>query len=193
MSISRDEAAAALGEIEQAGGRARTVQMYSAAAPFLILWGCIWLFANATVDLAPPWGGRAWMAGLVVGTVLTLYWTIRNSLTWKHRYPMSGHERAAIGRRASLLGVTLVSFFPAMLAVAGPLSGRQVNALISLLWAFVYMAAGAFIGWRLFAIGVVTAAAILFGYFFLHTHYGLWMAIVGGGALIAGGLWLRKI
>jgi hypothetical protein len=193
MSISREDAAAALGEIDAAGSRVRTLHLYADAAPFLITWGLIWFFANAIGDLAPAWGARAWLVGLSVGTVLTVYWTIRNAMTWERRHPMSAHERGTIGRRVSMLGTTLMCFFPAFLAIAGPLSGRQVNALISLSWAFVYMASGAFIGWRLFAIGTVTAAAILFGYFFVQAHYGLRMGFVGGGALIAGGLWLKKI
>ena len=41
-------------------------------------------------------------------------------------------------------------------------------------------------GWRLFAIGAIAAAAIVFGYLAVGPHYFLWMAVCGGGALIAG-------
>ena len=193
MNITRDEAAAALGEVDAAGHRVRTIRIYAYAAPFLILWGAIWLVANVVSDLAPRWGGRIWIAGTVLGFALTLYWTIRNSLAWKQRYPQTPLENKELGRRFSMLGATLMMFFPAMMAIIGPLSSRQGNALLSLVWAFVYMAAGAFVGWRLFAIGAFAAAAILFGFLFVHEHYGLWMGVFGGGALIAGGLWLRKI
>ena len=193
MNISRDEAATALGEVAAADSRVRTLKMYTYAAPFLILWGVIWLIANAVSDLARPWAGRVWIAGTVLGFALTLYWTIRNSLTWKQRYRLTAQEGKTLGRRFSLLGTTLMVFFPSILAIIGPLSSRQSNALLSLVWAFVYMAAGAFIGWRLFAIGAVTAAAVLVGFLFVHEHYGLWMGVFGGGSLIVGGLWLRKI
>jgi hypothetical protein len=193
MNITRDEAAAALGEVDAAGHRVRTLRMYAYAAPFLILWGVIWLVANAASDLGRPWGSRAWIAGSVIGFALTLYWTIRNSRTWQQRYGLSPQQGRALGRRFSLLGTTMMVFFPSILAIIGPLSARQSNALLSLVWAFVYMAAGAFIGWRLFAIGAFTAAAILFGFLFVHEHYGLWMGFFGGGSLIVGGLWLRKI
>jgi hypothetical protein len=49
------------------------------------------------------------------------------------------------------------------------------------------------VGLRLFTIGAVTAAAIVFGYLVLQEHYFLWMGLVAGGGLIAGGLWLRKL
>jgi hypothetical protein len=33
----------------------------------------------------------------------------------------------------------------------------------------------------------------MFGYLIIEQHYYLWMGLCGGGSLIAGGLWLRKI
>jgi hypothetical protein len=32
----------------------------------------------------------------------------------------------------------------------------------------------------------------LFGYVTLASHFYLWMAVVGGGALVLAGLWLRR-
>ena len=193
MNISRDEAAAALGEVDKAGERVKTVQLYAGAAPFMILWGAIWLVGNGVVDLWPQHGFTAWIVCTSAGMATSLWLTIRNSLSWERRYALSPLERRALGRRFALLGITLIAFFPATFAVVGPLGPRQGNAFASLIWAFVYMAAGAWVGWRLFAIGLVTAVAIEFGFFFIHQHYFMWMGVVGGGALIAGGLWLRKI
>jgi hypothetical protein len=98
-----------------------------------------------------------------------------------------------IGRRASLTGVAVLGFFPAMLSVLAPLEPMQGNAFISLFWAFAYMVGGAWLGLRLFITGAVTAVAVLVGYFLLKEHYYLWMAACGGGSLILGGLWLRKL
>ena len=92
-----------------------------------------------------------------------------------------------------MMAVTMFCLFPSVFSVIGPLSARQSNAFISLLWAFLYMAVGSWVGWRLFAIGAIAAAATLFGYWNIQQHYYLWMAVCGGGALLAGGFWLRKI
>ncbi len=92
----------------------------------------------------------------------------------------------------ALLGAIGFGFFFSMAAVTAPLSARQVDAFISLFFAFAYAIGGVWGGWRLMAIGLVAAAGILFGYFALHQHFYLWMGVVGGGALLAGGLWLRK-
>ncbi len=45
----------------------------------------------------------------------------------------------------------------------------------------------------MFITALVTVTAILVGYLLLHEHYFLWMAAFGGGSLLVGGLWLRKI
>jgi hypothetical protein len=55
------------------------------------------------------------------------------------------------------------------------------------------MGVGVWIGMRLFWIGAITAAAILFGFFNIEHYYSLWMGVAGGGSLIAGGLWLRRV
>jgi hypothetical protein len=39
----------------------------------------------------------------------------------------------------------------------------------------------------------MTAVAILFGFFNIEHYNSLWMGIAGGGSLIDGGLWLRKV
>ena len=51
---------------------------------------------------------------------------------------------------------------------------------------------GLWIGWRYTAIGIGIAVLTLVGFFLLPMHFLLWMAGVGGGALILTGLWLRR-
>ena len=193
MNMSPEEAKAQLDTIDMAGARVKTVRFYAEFAPFLLLWGVIWMVANVVSELRPAYGNGVWSVGVVLGFAMTIFFTIRNARRWRFLHPESRAQGRAIGRRAVLLGITLWAYFPAMSALMGPLSPRQNNAFISITWAFVYMITGAFIGWRIFAIGLVTAAAILFGYLFLQSHFFLWMGLVGGGSLIAGGLWLRKI
>jgi hypothetical protein len=193
MSLSAEDASGALAAIDAADRRVRQVYWYREASPFLIVWGLVWLVANAVTDLWPRWAGLAWLVGVVGGVgfsaVLTYLQISRRAAA--HDQPPA--DRARSGRRVLLLGLTVAAFFPAMFAVLGPISAQQRNAFISLFWAFAYMAAGSWVGLRLFITGAVTAAAILVGYLFFREHFYLWMAVFGGGSLLLAGIWFRKI
>lgn len=193
MNLSPDDASGALAAIDAADRRVRQVVWYRHASPFLILWGLVWLVANAVTDLWPRFAGLAWLVGGAGGvgfSAVLAYLQIRRRAV-VHDQPQA--DRARSGRAMLLLGLTVAAFFPAMFAVLGPLSAQQRNAFISLFWAFAYMAAGSWVGLRLFVTGAVTAAAILIGYFFVREHFYLWMAVCGGGSLLLAGFWFRKI
>jgi hypothetical protein len=192
MNISKSEASEALDTVDEAVTRLQTLNRYARIAPLIIIWGAIWFLANAITDFAPDRSDIAWRVGGIVGV------TVSAVVALRLLYPLwsppwnSKARRIALGSRFSMLAVSLGLFFPAVFVVLRPLTERQENAFITLCWAFVYMLVGAWFGWRLFAIGAVTAAATTLGYLTIQNHYYLWIACCGGGALIAGGLWLRK-
>jgi hypothetical protein len=192
MNVSRDEAALALEEIGRAGSRMRRLSVYADMAPMFVLWGLIWLAANLTTEFAPQLAGRAWMVGVLVGTPLTLLLTIRQARRAGARIRQEGGDGRALGGRFALLGATAMGFFAAIVAIVGPLDPRQTDAFISLFFAAGYAFGGIWGGWRLYITGAAAALAIVFGYLELQQHFFLWMGLAGGGALIAGGLWLRK-
>ncbi len=74
MDLSRQDASAALDEIEAAERRARQNIGYRDASPFLILWGVVWLLANAATDLLPGYGRHAWPVGSLVGWCSAWCW-----------------------------------------------------------------------------------------------------------------------
>jgi len=79
-----------------------------------------------------------------------------------------------------------------MLAIVGRIDGAQIGALIPLLFAWIYIVMGVWMGWRFALAGVALGALTLGGFFLIHQHFLLWMAFVGGGTLVATGLWLRR-
>jgi hypothetical protein len=56
-----------------------------------------------------------------------------------------------------------------------------------------YVLIGLWAGMRFVITGIAVAALTLGGFFYLPAHFLLWMAAVGGGALILAGLWMRNI
>jgi hypothetical protein len=191
MEINKTEAALTLAAIDAAGARSTQLQCYRRFAPFMILWGAIWLLANSVSDLAPEQSGTVWLALTLLGA--TASWWIG----WRqHAAVAEGstpRTRLDQGWRWMLCFLVIVAFQVAALAVLSPSDARQQDTFSSMFWTFLYMAVGVWIGWRLFAIGLVATLLILLGYFGVHSHYFLYMGCVSGGALMAGGMWLRRL
>jgi hypothetical protein len=191
MNVSKDEAAAALAVIARSGDYMQVLRRYACLGPFLLIWGLVWAGANSITDLMPVWSGRAWFVGSAIGLGASVLWGLH--LGRRASRPVEGSTQGPRIRSLVMMGLTLCCYFPAMYAVLGPLSARQANAFASLSWAVAYMIVGSVVGWRMFAIGCIAGAAVVFGYLCIGQHYYLWMAACGGGTLIAGGLWLRQV
>jgi hypothetical protein len=193
MNVSKEDAGKALEMIGEAGARMLTFKRYSRVAPLLFVWGSVWFIANAVTDFAPDRSDIVWMAGATAGVAVSVLLSLRLLRRRSSQFRQDVTQREETSRRFGMLAIAIFCFFPAMFAVLRPLTARQDNAFISLCWAFLYMFVGAWFGWRLFAIGAIAVAATVVGYLAVEQHYYLWMACCGGGSLIAGGLWLRKI
>lgn len=184
--ISREEAAAALEQVGQARERVALIQRYRQAAPFLLLWGVIWVIADSLCDFFPEQGGLAWSALGPLGIALSFL------VGWRMRSRGAGSP-AGRSARWAVTTLSVFAYFAALGAIEPLMSPLQKGASISLFFALAYMLVGIWIGWRIFAVGVVMGAAIVFASLGLSSHQSLWIGLVSGGALIAGGLWLRKV
>lgn len=192
MSIPKQQADEALAAVFEADRRVREFQGARDASPFLLLWGALWFLANGIAGLAPRYAGTAWLVVTAGGAVATVTLAVLQARRRRASGQYTTAEGAAIGRRAAMLGIAVLAFFPATMAVLPPLSPMQTNAYISLFWALVYTASGGWLGMRMFVAGLATVAAVLAGYFLFPQYYSLWMAVVGGGVLMLAGLWLRR-
>ena len=65
MTVTRDDAAAALRHIDTAERRAQTAFGYRTGAPYLLLWGAVWIAAGAVGVLSPGHTGGLHRADLV--------------------------------------------------------------------------------------------------------------------------------
>jgi hypothetical protein len=109
-----------------------------------------------------------------------------------------------LGKRAKPAGAQTFSwkFFFSWLSAIGaitsvltiffPFSGMQIGSLFPLVIGWAYVVLGIWMGARLAIMGLLIVAFTLVGFFYLPAYFMLWMALVGGGGLIAGGLWLRS-
>jgi hypothetical protein len=191
MDIKKDEAALSLAAIDAAGARSTQLQRYRRFAPFLILWGAIWLLANSVSDLAPAQSGTIWLVLTLLGSTASCW------LAWRQHAAVDegSTPRTRLDQtwRWILCLLVIIAFQVTAIAVLPPSDNRQQDTFFSMFWTFLYMAVGVWTGWRLFAIGLAATLLILLGYYGVHSHYFLYMGCISGGALIAGGLWLRRL
>jgi hypothetical protein len=186
MSISKDEAAQALIDVHAASGRVRQADAYGRAAPFLIIWGIVWLAADLAWQFAP--GFRyAWPVASLTGFAAS---TVMGFML--PREAVGPGERPA-GLRHYVSWLIVVALIFSLFLVMRPSDGRQVHTVFALVFGYIYLIAGVWVGWRVAALGVALVALSFFGFLGLGLWYPLYMGIVGGGALILGGLWLRQI
>ena len=199
MTLSPNEAAGALRDMAAVETRSRRLHGYREASPHLILWGVLWW---AGYGLSEPWPRRAlaiWIPIVVIGLAATFAISLSNARRRDaHADRVAGPARPPeVARlRWGFLEMVLTAFLfiAATLAVMAPVTGRQVGAFIPLVVAASYAVVGLWQGLRFIVAGVVIAGLTLGGFFFLvPAHFALWMAGVGGGALMLAGCWFRGI
>ena len=183
MPIPTQEARDALHHIETAEQQSSAAYHYQKASPHLFLWGVIWMAGYALTYARPQWP-LIWPALLVLG-IAGSWW-----IQWRAG---AAHSRA-LGWRyaATLLAVFL--FISALVAVLPPKSSAQFGALFPILIAFLYAILGIWTHTtRIALLGLALGALTVGAYFWLPEYFLLWMAGAGGGALILGALWLRRV
>lgn len=183
MPISPAEAQSALRDISRAEHSSATVYRYRHAAPHLFVWGIVWAIGYGVTYAKPQWG-LLWPVLVGVGTVAS-FW-----VGWKLAPPKTtGYDWRFAG---TWLAIFL--FIAAIFAVMPPRSVAELSAFFPLLVALFYGLVGIWIrGTRLVLTGAAVGALTIIGFFLLPQIFLLWMAVVGGGALILGGFWLRSV
>lgn len=178
-SISSQDAAAALRDIQRAEARSARLADYHHAAPHFIIWGVLWAIGYALSHFLPGRKGAIWAVIVPIGlaAVVAAARTAGRGLGWRY-----GGAALAIG-----------AFFAATFLIMAPVSDRQVAAFIPLVVALAYVLWGIWGGPRYGVAGVLVALLTLAGFFLVTEHFFLWMAGVGGGALILAGVWLRRV
>ncbi len=180
MSLSPQDAARALKDVEQVAGRSSTLRGYRVASPALILWGLVWIVASLCCERWPQRAGAFWLVGDLAGMAGSALIGLRLARVRR------GDWRGLATQAVAVVTAT---------AAAGLLQVRAVETLTAffcLLVGGAYMAWGVWRGARFFALGLIIAAVSLAAGLLHPPHFYLWMAGVGGGALILGGLWLRR-
>ena len=186
MTVTRDDAASALHDIDKAERHSLTLFGYSAGSPYLLLWGPLWIVAGAVGALSPENAGLGWAAVDAIGLAGTAGLVIAQS----RRFGKSG-DRIATYRFFGAI-VVLAAFITMTFAVFAPVSGVQVQTFIVLLVAAAYALVGCWFGLRFAAVGAVLAGLAVGAFYDAPAHAAYIVPLLGGGALILAGLWMRR-
>lgn len=182
--ISPNEAADTLRNIEAAANRSSTALGYEMASPHLILWGVIWVIGYGVSYVRPEWS-IIWLPLVAVGSLASFWVGYRmNARIGVQKYDP----------RQFYTFLAVFIFIVAQCVIFAPMNSLQISTYFPILVAFYYALIGIWIrGTRMLLLGIATIVLTFAGYYWLHPHYLLWMAIVGGGGLILGGIWLRRV
>lgn len=189
MEISPGQAADSLKEIEATSQRSSRAYSYAHSSPYFVMWGVIWMVGYSVSDLWPRGAGMVWLLLTVVGVVGSFV-IGRSQSSANHAPP--GNMRYS-GLRFLATFAVIFFFVGATETLFRPSTPAQQAAFVPLLVSLAYMMVGIWRGTRYLITGIAVAVLTLTGFFWLHEHFMLWMAVVGGGSLVLAGLWLRQV
>ena len=183
MSIDRRQATEALTDIDEIVCRVRQSRIYNFSSVMLIMWGALVFAGYVASYIWPGMNGVQWIVLDVIGLAASL------------AIGASTRQRAGVNTFSTRFLAAFVLFvvFGCILSIGvGHLRPRQMDAFWPIYFMMVYTIVGLWFGYAFVAIGVGITALTLFGYFFVGDWFHLWMAVVDGGGLMLGGLWMRR-
>lgn len=187
MDITPKEAEKALEAIQVMVRKTRRSISSSGAYLFLIVWGVVWLLGFLSSQFLPKdVGGYAWMILDTLGGILSAVIGIRIDRRVRSSSP------TVSGKRIGIFWLLLFVYAIATIAVSWPVDGKQLAMYIILIVMVGWMAMGLLLSFYSILPGLVITALALISYFLLPDIFYLVMAILGGGGMIALGLYIRS-
>jgi hypothetical protein len=182
-SIDPREAASALSDIDDVARRVRQSTIYNLSSLLMIMWGVLVFAGNIASFLRPHSAGYIWIAVDVAG------------IAGSFAISASSYSRTGIRSFDVRMLVALLLFFAFGIFSScwlGHFTPRQMGTFWPIYYMLFYTIAGFWFGQAFVAIGLGIAALTLIGYFCSGDWFDPWMAVVNGGGLVLGGLWMRR-
>jgi hypothetical protein len=186
MNMSTTEAEEALAAIQTITQKTR--QSISSGGTYitLIVTGVVWLVGFICTQFLPQeivgyiWAGLSILGG-ITGTILGI------RMGKRVRSPMT----APTAKRIILFWLFLIIYGITIVAIAQPKDGKQATLFIILFILLGQLAMGLLFSYSSVWWALPITILALAGYFLLPSIFYLWMAILGGGGMIALGLYIR--
>ena len=180
--IDSKQATEALAEIDDIVRRVRQSRIYNLASLLMIMWGGLVVAGNLASFTWPRYSGFIWIAVNATGVAGSF---AISALT----YPRTGVR--TFGLRA-LIAFVLFFAFGFTVCALGHFGPRETGTFWAIYFMLVYSIGGLWAGTAFVVIGISISVLTLIGYFFVGPWFEPWMAVVNGGGLMLGGLWMRR-
>ncbi len=190
MVLTKDEAAAALAEIDTTTRRSGMLKGYRIGGPILMLWSVIWALGYLNMGLLPPsFWGWTWIGLDAVGAIGSVLLAQRA----KSQAGMAGKGAKPDTTSLRMLGgmAVVMIFVSAVFSVLRPVDPAGYIAFPGLLIGVIYAGVGVFFARRYLLIGAVMFALTLIGFYGFKEHLAFWMASASA-ALFVSGVWLAR-
>ncbi len=186
MDINPNEAQESLQAIQQMMNKTKHMISSSGAYKFLFLWGAIWLVGFLVSQfIQGAIAGYTWAGLDVVGGFLSAFIGIRlNRVVHNEKNPS--------GIRIGAFWWGLMVLCALSILVVWPIDWKQLSMMIILFvmagWIAMALLFKAVSVW----LGIAVIALAFIGYYLLPDFFFLWMAVLGGGGMIAAGFYVRS-
>lgn len=188
MNVSQQDARESLSKAHDVMLQTHRAIASAYASPLLILWGLLWVIAFTSSHFYFDYAFHIFMGMVVAGGIGTaaIRWFFYSNA------PVRDTSCQKAGWRMAAFWVLLCVYVVIWLSLFAPFNGMQCNAFISTAAMFAYVVIGLwFNSCFMIVLGLAVTAVTLVGFFILTPYYCLWMAVMGGGVILASGLYVR--
>jgi hypothetical protein len=187
MNISPTEAEEALTAIQAMMQKTRRAISSSGAYKFLILWGTIWMIGFLGSQFLPKEiANYVWIGLDILGGILSAVIGVRMTRGVRTSAP------TASGKRIAIFWLLLFLYCFAAVCIAWPVDGKQFAMFIILFVTVGWIAMGLLLSFASVWWGLALVGLSLVSYFLLNDYFYLIMAFVGGGGMIALGIYVQN-
>jgi len=188
MNVSQKNARESLSAVQDVRVRTHRAIASAHANPLLILSGVLWIIAFTAAHFYLAYAFYIFLAMIVVGGIGTAV----ICRIFHSKAPIKDVSSQKVGWRIALFWVLFFVYVTIWLFLLAPFTGLQCNAVISTAVMFAYVVIGLWFGsYFMVVLGLAVTVATLVGFYLLTDFYHLWMALMGGGALLGTGLYIR--
>ena len=187
MNISPNEAEEELAAIQRMMQKTRHSIASGGTYITLIITGIIWLVGFiCTQFLSGEFVGYIWLGLSILGT------SLGTILGFRMGKRVRSPSTAPTVKRIGLFWLLLVCYGIATIAIARPTDGKQAIMFVILFIIVGQLAMGLLFSFSSVWWALPITALALVGYFLLPGIFYLWMAVLGGGGMIALGLYIHS-